>query len=207
MCTCAYGETHSHTHTHTSASHTHTHTHTHTHLCLTRTHFCFTHTHTHTHKSLSHARTHLYPTHTQISVACLTCHHGCRGASQKGSVCVCARYPPHLILHLAATATPANTKRVFSDSWTVISHKRCANTKHGGSFSTLTAAQAFCLKQGSSACSGVYDDHCDGKGSFLACKLGGFASSSMGSCVYTTDIKGWFMVKYCFLCWHACAHS
>ena len=187
--------------------HTHTRTRTRTPLPHPHTFLFHTHTHTHTYKSLSHARTHLYPTHTQISVACLTCHHGCRGASQKGSVCVCARYPPHLILHLAATATPANTKRVFSDSWTVISHKRCANTKHGGSFSTLTAAQAFCLKQGSSACSGVYDDHCDGKGSFLACKLGGFASSSMGSCVYTTDIKGWFMVKYCFLCWHACAHS
>ena len=180
-----------HAHTRTRRPRPHTHTHTHTHTPLPHPHTFLFHTHTHT--------------HTQVSVACLTCHHGCRGASQKGSVCVCARYPPHLILHLAATATPANVG--FSDSWTVISHKRCANTKHGGSFSTLTAAQAFCLKQGSSACSGVYDDHCDGKGSFLACKLGGFASSSMGSCVYTTDIKGWFMVKYCFLCWHACAHS
>ena len=189
-----------------------THAHTHAHLCLTDTHTFVSpahipasYTHTHTHKPLSHARTHLYPTHTHISVACLTCRHGCRGASQKGSVCARARYPSHLILHLAATATPANVGS--SDSWTVIPHKRCANTKHGGSFSTLTAAQAFCLKQGSSACSGVYDDHCDGKGSFLACKPGGFASSSMGSCIYTTDIQGWFMVKYCFLCWHACAYS
>ena len=196
-----YGETHSHTHTHTSASHIHTS------LLHPHTFPLHTHTHTHTHTQVSVARTHisLPHAHTLSLSHVLQVVMGVGGASQKGSVCVRARYPPHLMLHLAATATPANVG--LSDSWTVISHKRCANTKHGGSFSTLTAAQAFCLKQGSSACSGVYDDHCDGKGSFLACKLGGFASSSMGSCIYTTDIKGWFMVKYCFLCWHACAHS
>ena len=196
---CVWGDTLAHAHTHLCLTHTHT--------SASPAHISASHTHTHTHKSLSHARTHLYPTHTQISVACLTCRHGCRqgGESRGVRVCVFARYPPHLILHLAATATPANVG--FSDSWTQRKRKRCANTEHGGSFSTLIAALAFCEKQGSSACSGVYDDHCDGKGSFLACKLGGFASSSMGSCIYTTDIKGWFMVKYCFLCWHACAHS
>ena len=184
---------------------THAHAHAHTHLCLTRTHFCFTHTHTHTHTSLCRTHAHISTPRTHKSLShVLHVVMGVGGRVRRGP-CVCAWYPPHLILHLAATATPANVG--FSDSWTKRKRKRCANTEHGGSFSTLTAAQAFCLKQGSSACSGVYDDHCDGKGSFLACKLGGFASSSMGSCIYTTDIKGWFMVKYCFLCWHACAHS
>ena len=189
-----------------------THAHTHAHLCLTDTHTFVSPAHipasyTHAHTQVSVARTHtsLPHAHTYLCRMSYMSSWVEGRASQKGSVCVRARYPPHLMLHLAATATPANVG--LSDSWTVISHKRCANTKHGGSFSTLTAAQAFCLKQGSSACSGVYDDHCDGKGSFLACKPGDFASSSMGSCIYTTDIQGWFMVKYCFLCWHACAYS
>ena len=93
-----------------------------------------------------------------------------------------------------------NMNLMFVGVWSKITSKHCSNTRDDRSFSTLAAAKAFCLQQGPSICSGVYDDRCDGKGSFLACKLGGFASSSMGSCIYTTDIKGWFMVKYCFLC-------
>ena len=92
------------------------------------------------------------------------------------------------------------TKTGFSDSWTKRTSKHCANTKHGSAFSTLTAAQDFCLQQGPSACSGVYDDGCDGKGSFFACKLfGAFDSSSIGSCIYTAAKNGWFRVKYCAL--------
>merc|ERR1712176_1043574 len=73
---------------------------------------------------------------------------------------------------------------------TKATNKHCANTKHGSAFSTLTAAQAFCLQQGPSACSGVYDDGCDGKGSFYACKVGVFDSSSIGSCIYTAAKNG-----------------
>ena len=91
------------------------------------------------------------------------------------------------------------TKTGFSDSWTKRTSKHCANTKHGSAFSTLTAAQDFCLQQGPSACSGVYDDGCDGKGSFYACKVGAFDSSSIGSCIYTAAKNGWFRVKYCAL--------
>ena len=91
------------------------------------------------------------------------------------------------------------TKTGFSDSWTKRTSKHCANTKHGSAFSTLTAAQDFCLQQGPSACSGVYDDGCDGKGSFYACKVGAFDSSSIGSCIYTAAKHGWLRAKYCAL--------
>ena len=92
------------------------------------------------------------------------------------------------------------TRSPPTGTWTKITRKHCANTKHGTSFSTLTAAQAFCLRQGPSACSGVYDGSCDGKGSFYACKVGAFDSSSIGSCIYTAPKQGWFRVKYCALC-------
>ena len=55
------------------------------------------------------------------------------------------------------------------------------------------------MQQGPSACSGVYDDGCDGKGSFYACKVGAFDSSSIGSCIYTAAKNGWFRVKDCAL--------
>ena len=97
------------------------------------------------------------------------------------------------------TKMTTTTKTGFSDSWTKRTSKHCANTKHGSAFSTLTAAQDFCVQQGPSTCSGVYDDGCDGKGSFYACKVGAFDSSSIGSCIYTAAKNGWFRVKYCSL--------
>ena len=86
-------------------------------------------------------------------------------------------------------------------TWTKITRKHCANTQLGTSFSTLTAAQAFCLQQGPSACSGVYDDSCDGKGGFFACRVGGYSPSSLGSCIYTVAEKDEFIrAKSCALC-------
>ena len=86
-------------------------------------------------------------------------------------------------------------------TWTKITRKHCANTMYGSSFSTLTAAQVFCLQQGPSICSGVYDDRCDSQSSFYACKVGGFDSSSIGSCIYIAATKDEFIrVKFCALC-------
>merc|ERR1712151_806822 len=82
-------------------------------------------------------------------------------------------------------------------------NRHCVNTNHDTSFSTLADAQAFCLQLGPSACSGVYDSHCDGGGSFYACKLGAFYFSSKGSCIYIVEEKDEFMfirAKSCALC-------
>ena len=99
------------------------------------------------------------------------------------------------------TKVTTTAKTGFSDSWTKATSKHCANTKHGSAFSTLTAAQDFCLQQGPSACSGVYDDGCDGKGSFYACKAGNFDTSSIGSCIYTLATKDEFRrAKSCAIC-------
>ena len=96
---------------------------------------------------------------------------------------------------------PSTTRIPPTGTWTKIRSKHCANTKHVSSFSTLTAAQAFCLQQGPSACSGVYDDSCDGKGSFYACKAGNFDTSSIGSCIYTLATKDEFRrAKSCAIC-------
>ena len=93
-----------------------------------------------------------------------------------------------------AGASPTGT-------WTKIKRKHCADTKHDTSFSTLAAAQAFCLKQGPGACSGLYDDSCDSKGSFYACKVGDFKASSLGSCIYVVAGKDEFIrAKTCALC-------
>ena len=84
--------------------------------------------------------------------------------------------------------------------WGKITRKHCVDTI-GSAFSTLTAAKAFCLKQGPSACSGVYDDSCDGKGSFYACRVGDFAPSNIGSCIYVVAEKDEFIrAKNCALC-------
>ena len=90
---------------------------------------------------------------------------------------------------------------MFVGVWSKITSKHCGNTRDDRSFSTLAAAKAFCLKQGPSACSGVYDDRCDSQSSFYACKVGGFDSSSLGSCIYIAATKDEFIrVKSCALC-------
>ena len=68
--------------------------------------------------------------------------------------------------------------------WRKITSTHCFFTQYDIEFSRLAAAQAFCLQQGPSACSGVYDHGCDGKGSFRACKVGTFHRSPSGSCIY-----------------------
>merc|ERR1712176_866493 len=96
---------------------------------------------------------------------------------------------------------PSPTRSPPTGTWTKITRKHCANTMYGSSFSTLTAAQVFCLQQGPSICSGVYDDRCDSQSSFYACKVGGFDSSSIGSCIYIAATKDEFIrVKSCALC-------
>ena len=95
-----------------------------------------------------------------------------------------------------------NMNLMFVGVWSKITSKHCGNTRDDRSFSTLAAAKAFCLKQGPSACSGVYDDSCDGKGNFYACKVGTFQSSFMGSCIYTAA-KGVFEQcddAWCIIC-------
>merc|ERR1711920_588828 len=52
------------------------------------------------------------------------------------------------------------------------------------SFSTAAAAMNYCVQQGPSKCSGVYDERCDNKGSFLACNMKALKTSSAGSCVH-----------------------
>ena len=84
-----------------------------------------------------------------------------------------------------------NMNLMFVGVWSKMTSKHCGNTRDDRSFSTLAAAKAFCLKQGPSACSGVYDESCDGKGNFYACKVGTVQSSPRGSCIYTAA-KGVF---------------
>ena len=60
----------------------------------------------------------------------------------------------------------------------------CAKTKYNDAFSTLEAAQAFCLQKGNAHCNAVYDEKCDGKGTFYACRVATFQSSSVGSCIH-----------------------
>ena len=101
----------------------------------------------------------------------------------------------------ACLAGPSPMRSPPTGTWTKITRKHCANTMYGSSFSTLTAAQVFCLQQGPSICSGVYDDRCDSQSSFYACKVGGFDSSSIGSCIYIAATKDEFIrVKDCALC-------
>merc|ERR1719183_3345205 len=69
--------------------------------------------------------------------------------------------------------------------WTKRTGKHCYQHKYESGFPTLAAAQAFCLEQGPTECSGVYDTNCDGKDGFYACKIAAFKHSSAGSCVYT----------------------
>ena len=95
-----------------------------------------------------------------------------------------------------------NMNLMFVGVWSKITSKHCGNTRDDRSFSTLAAAKAFCLKQGPSACSGVYDYSCDGKGNFYACKVGTFQSSPRGSCIYTAA-KGVFEQcdeAWCIIC-------
>merc|ERR1712176_1011171 len=96
---------------------------------------------------------------------------------------------------------PSTPRIPPTGTWTKITRKHCANTMYDSSFSTLTAAQRFCLQQGPSICSGVYDDRCDSQSSFYACKVGGFDFSSIGSCIYIAATKDEFIrVKSCALC-------
>merc|ERR1711920_784645 len=68
-------------------------------------------------------------------------------------------------------------------TWQKWSKVHCANSSIK-SFTSAAAAMQYCQQQGVSKCSGVYDDSCDGKGTFHACNTKAFASSSMGSCVH-----------------------
>merc|ERR1712176_1377167 len=68
--------------------------------------------------------------------------------------------------------------------WIKATKQHCSGSTHGTTFSSLSEAEKFCLQQGPTRCSGVYDSSCDGKGSYYACLVKPFSSSSMGSCVY-----------------------
>ena len=92
-----------------------------------------------------------------------------------------------------------NTKKLQSSSmgscvhkaetWAKWSNQHCSGQSIK-SFSTAAAAKTYCAKAGPSTCSGVYDDSCDGKGTFYACNTKTYAKSSMGSCVHR--LAGWW---------------
>merc|ERR1711981_6179 len=69
-------------------------------------------------------------------------------------------------------------------TWHKVEKHHCSRNTVGGSFKTAADAQKYCAAQGSSKCSGVYDDSCDNKGTFYACNLKPHLSSGIGSCVH-----------------------
>jgi len=73
-------------------------------------------------------------------------------------------------------------------SWTKISNRWC---RSGAIFPTLEAAQGACLKLGSSACPGVYNERCDGGKSYL-CKASPLMASNSGSCLYQPALSAAF---------------
>merc|ERR1719201_2276477 len=76
--------------------------------------------------------------------------------------------------------------QVAATEWSKQSRSYCG-TNFPGTYSSLSAGKAACLKQGK-ACIGVYDERCDGQG-FRVCNVTGLSSSSIGSCVYTVPKK------------------
>ena len=84
----------------------------------------------------------------------------------------------------APTASSAAGPTAFT--WTKVRLKHCnaASQKHTRSYTTLASAQAACRGLGR-ACSGVYDNSCDGKNTFFACREGITFSKSSASCIYT----------------------
>ena len=68
--------------------------------------------------------------------------------------------------------------------WTKLGHMYCSDRTES-TYGSLHAAQKACL-QTSSSCGGVYDDRCDGSGTFSLCRSQNpqLQQSSQNSCVY-----------------------
>merc|ERR1712048_999129 len=81
------------------------------------------------------------------------------------------------------TQAKAVTPKAPTLTWVKQEKKHCASKAHPQSFKTLKEAETACVTKGS-ACSGVYDSMCDGKGNYKICKVGAFSVSGL-SCVYT----------------------
>eukprot|EP01045_Picozoa_sp_COSAG04_P027025 COSAG04_NODE_3876_length_2456_cov_2.353415_1_plen_584_part_10 len=70
---------------------------------------------------------------------------------------------------------------VGSSRWHRRSNEHCFNARYG-SYSTRVEAAVACAAD--SGCYGVYDQSCDGNGTFHLCPSSTLESSAMGSCVY-----------------------
>merc|ERR1712151_1114382 len=68
-------------------------------------------------------------------------------------------------------------------TWQKWSKTHC-NGQSIKSFSNAADAMKYCQQVGPYKCSGVYDEKCDGKGTFYACNTKAYSSSSIGSCVH-----------------------
>merc|ERR1712051_696391 len=90
----------------------------------------------------------------------------------------------HKLAAKGVTTAPAKA------TWQKIAKTHCAGNTVGSAFKTAADAQKYCQQQGPSKCSGVYDDSCDGKGTFFACDTKTHLSSSMGSCIHKLAAKG-----------------
>merc|ERR1712151_4762 len=76
-----------------------------------------------------------------------------------------------------------------AETWQKWSNQHCSGQSIK-SFSNAADAMKYCADVGPKTCSGVYDDSCDGKGTFYACNTKGYSKSAMGSCVYRIPKSG-----------------
>ena len=66
--------------------------------------------------------------------------------------------------------------------WTRVAKHHCSGNTHAAQYASLGQAEAACT--GNAACSGVYDNACDGRAPYYMCKAGFALSTSSSSCVY-----------------------
>merc|ERR1711939_195039 len=81
----------------------------------------------------------------------------------------------------ATTAATTTTAAPTDGPWTTMTNRFCPRTDEA--YSSLEEAQEECDNLGA-GCFGVYDDYCDGGGSYHLCTKARYLPSSTGSCVY-----------------------
>ena len=82
-------------------------------------------------------------------------------------------------VHKPSTSAPTS-------AWLKSEKMYCTGRHKTGTYRTFAAAEIACVAK--ETCSAVYDQGCDGEGSFALCDLTPLGVSAQGSCAYKKPI-------------------